>query len=74
MTARPYAVMATPSASCLTYEPFLTRASMETLGWAFLADFPGYFPAAERAVAFEALPAVERWWACVWQARARGDA
>ena len=75
---RPLSVMVRahgePSA-ILAHDSFLSRASLEACGWAFLADFPGYFPAAERALAFEALPAVERWWSASWAARAgREDA
>lgn len=75
MTARPYAVMVHPVDGVhLAYEPMLTRASMESEGFAFVADFPGWHPAAERAAATSALPDVERWWLCVWPSRARGDA
>ena len=73
---RPLSLMVRPHgqpSAILAHEAFLSRASLEAVGWAFLADFPGYHPAAERAAAFDALPAVERWWATVWQARAKED-
>lgn len=74
--ARPYAVMVHPRGvrAVVTYEPMLTRASLEALGYAFIADHPGYYPAAERAADFDALPAVERWWWSSWPARAKEDA
>lgn len=75
MTSRPYSVMVAPHGATIAYEPYLTRASLEAVGLAFLADFPGYHPAAECAADFDKLPAVERWWAASWPARAgREDA
>ena len=70
---RPLSVMVRahgePSA-ILAHDSFLSRASLERVGWAFVADFPVYHLAAEREAAFEALPAVERWWVASFPARA----
>lgn len=75
MTARPYAVMYRPDAgAAIAWEPFSPRATWEALGYDFIADHPGYHPAAERAAEFNALPAEERWWAASWASRAREGA
>lgn len=75
MSARPYSVMYRADLGVfVAYEPLAARAAFERAGFDFIADHPGYHPAAERAAEFNALPAAERWWAASWASRAREGA